>query len=146
MLAINLPQYKPMLSPNEDSIYDPVRKKYIVLTPEEWVRQHVINYLVEHLGYPASRIAVEKQLNYNGLKRRFDVLVYDKHLKPYLIVECKAPDVPITQATFNQIAMYNKVVQAHILFVTNGNTHYCSIFNSQNLSYEFIHQIPTYTP
>jgi hypothetical protein len=142
---LNLPVYSPILSPQGNVIYDPIRKKNILLTPEEWVRQHVINYLVNHLHYPASRIAVEKQLTYNQLKRRFDVLVYDSALKPYLIVECKAYDVPITQVTFNQIAMYNKVVRAHILVVTNGITHYCSIFNTLTTTYEFVNEIPAYT-
>ena len=145
MQTLNLPTYSPILSPQGDKIYDPIRKRNIVLTPEEWVRQHIINYLVAHLGYPAGRMAVEKELNYNQLKRRFDILVYDAHLKTYLIVECKAPNVAITQVTFNQIAMYNKMVNAHILVVSNGIKHYCSTFNQQKNCYEFINQIPAYT-
>ncbi len=145
MTTLNLPTYTPIMSPMGDAIFDPIRNKNFVLTPEEWVRQHVLNYLVHHLGYPAGRIAVERELKYNQLKRRFDILIYDAQLKPYLIVECKAHDIAITQQTFNQIAMYNKVVQAKVLVVTNGITHYCSIFNPIKKNYEFTNEIPAYT-
>lgn len=104
-------------------IWDPIRKKWVALNPEEWVRQHVIHYLVTQ-RFPASRIAIERQLEVNGLRKRFDLLVFDELGMPELLVECKAPDVVITERTMLQIATYNSHYKAKTLLVTNGMMHY----------------------
>ena len=131
MVKLNLPEYNFKLKKQNDTvqIFDVIRKKYVTLTPEEWVRQHTINYLVHHKNYLASHIAVEKSLEFNGQTKRTDIVVYNKNLQtPFLIVECKAPEVKITQQTFNQIALYNMQLSANYLMVTNGINHfYCQI-------------------
>lgn len=101
-------------------IFDTIRKKWLVLTPEEWVRQHVVNYLVKEKKYPPSLIAIEKELQLNDLKRRYDIVVFTKEKKPYLIVECKAPYIELDQLVFDQALRYNLVIKADLLMVTNG--------------------------
>lgn len=106
-------------------IFDMIRRKYVALTPEEWVRQHLIHYLVEKKQYPRTLIAVEKEINLYGLKRRFDVVCYNRQAEPYLIVECKAPAVALSQTVFDQVFRYNLVMAAPYVAITNGVTHYC---------------------
>lgn len=101
-------------------IFDVIRKKWLILTPEEWVRQHVVNYLVRVKNYPASSIAIEKELNLNGLKRRYDIVVYSKQLSPYLIVECKAPYIALDRLVVEQALRYNLVIKAELVMITNG--------------------------
>ncbi len=101
-------------------IFDFIRKKWLVLTPEEWVRQHVLNYLVTEKKFPASSIAVEKELILNDLRRRYDIVVFDSHLKPYIIVECKAPYIALDKLVIEQALRYNLTVQAELLMVSNG--------------------------
>lgn len=122
MKKLNFPSYSPKIKKSDQgeySIYDPIRKKYIVLTPEEWVRQHVINWLLTDLNLSEINIAVEKQLNLNGTKKRFDLLVY-KEAEPILLVELKAPEVHLNQETCYQIARYNSILKVKQLMISNG--------------------------
>ena len=146
MIALNFPTYSFDIVEQDGKsfIFDENRKKHMVLTPEEWVRQHVVKYLTLEKKYPLSRIAIEKELRYNGNKKRFDILLYDKALKPYLLVECKAPSIKITQDVFNQIATYNTIFKVEYLLITNGLTHYCCEFNEGETLYNFIKEIPSY--
>ena len=146
MIKLNLPQYKFKLKSNENKtlIFDKVRKKYFVLTPEEWVRQHYVSYLLEEKKYPISLIALEKQLIVNGLKKRSDILVFNKQGHPEIIVECKAPSVKITQETFDQIARYNLKLKANYLIVTNGLQHIFCKIDIEKENYIFLPEIPDY--
>ncbi|MCK0132125.1 type I restriction enzyme HsdR N-terminal domain-containing protein [Flavobacteriaceae bacterium F08102] len=142
MRDLNLPsvKFKVKNTENKQFIFDIIRKKYIVLTPEEWVRQHVIHFLHEYKGYSRSLIAVEKQLKLYSLTKRFDILVFDRSGHPFIAVECKAPSVPIRQDTFDQIARYNMTLKAKYLMVTNGLKHYFCSLNEQG--YSFLEDIP----
>ncbi|MFY0604057.1 MAG: type I restriction enzyme HsdR N-terminal domain-containing protein [Flavobacteriaceae bacterium] len=146
MQALNLPSYPFKLKSNENKtlIFDNFRKKYVVLTPEEWVRQHFVQFLVIQKKYPASLIALEKQLSINGLKKRTDIVVYNTQGLPEIIVECKAPNVAIGQDTFDQIARYNLKLNANYLIVTNGLEHYFCKMDHKNASYLFLKDIPEY--
>ncbi len=126
VLKLNFPTYTFRFKSNENKrmVFDPIRKKFVVLTPEEWVRQHVLQYLIQQKGYSPSLINVEKQLLLNGTKKRYDVVVFNPNGSIFLIVECKAPSIGITQDTFDQIARYNLVTQAQYLMVSNGLEHY----------------------
>jgi len=125
-------------------IYDIARKKYVLLTPEEWVRQHLIHFLINERQYPLGLIAVERGLTHNNIKRRTDVVVYTRALSPWLIAECKAPDVRITQQTFNQVARYNMALQVPLLLVTNGIYHFCCQIDYQLHTYKYLPDIPAY--
>src|ERR1039457_6927984 len=127
MKTLSLPPYQFKLKEAglRTQIFDVIRKKYVVLTPEEWVRQNFLQYLIQEKKFPALLISVEAGLKYNQLQKRMDVLVYDKHGNPYLMVECKAPEVKITQDVFDQIARYNLVFKVKYLVVTNGMHHFC---------------------
>ena len=128
LIEIDLIKYRPHLETKSENgknfLFCPIRKKYLVLQPEELVRQLLLIYLTKEKGYPKSKIAVEKGLKINELERRFDVLIYDKNTHPFLLVECKAPEVKITQNTFEQISQYNLSLQVPFLLVTNGITNY----------------------
>lgn len=106
-------------------IFDIIRKKYIVLTPEEWVRQHFVHFLIKELNYPKSLFRIEGALAYNRMQKRSDILIRDREGKPWMLVECKAPDIKLTQRAFNQIAVYNMTIGAKFLAVTNGMVHFC---------------------
>ncbi len=125
-------------------IFDIVRKQFVQLNPEEWVRQHIIHYLTNTLNYPLHYLQVEKSINYLNLIRRYDVLIYDKTLNPFLIVECKSYETKIDQKTFNQIAMYNSVLKAPYLLASNGLKNYCCKFNNDTNDYQFITSLPPY--
>lgn len=125
-------------------IFDPIRKKYLVLLPEELVRQLLLQYLIEIKKFPAGRINVEKQLTVLSSKRRFDMVIYDKNANPKMLIECKAPNVKINQKTFEQIAKYNLSIQADYLLVTNGIETFCCKMDYQNKSYSFISEIPDF--
>lgn len=126
---------------NKRTIFDPIRKKFVVLTPEEWVRQHVVQDLLEK-GISKTRISVEKQFDVMGQKKRFDVVVAGKNASIALLVECKAPEVPITQDTFDQIARYQLALHADVLMLTNGLQHvYCQIDRACE-SYQFLPEFP----
>tara|TARA_B100000780_G_scaffold125884_1_gene88284 strand:- start:2941 stop:3387 length:447 start_codon:yes stop_codon:yes gene_type:complete len=146
MQDLNLPTYNFKLKSNENKtlIFDNIRKKYVVLTPEEWVRQHYIYFLIEEKGYPRSLIALEKQLVINNRKKRTDILIFNTSGNPQIIVECKAPSIKITQATFDQIARYNLKLKANYLIVTNGLDHYYCKMDFEKESYIFLTEIPNY--
>ena len=146
MQELNLPKYQFKLKKEGERtlIFDIIRKKYLVLTPEEWVRQNFIQYLVQEKKFPASLIAIEAGLKYNQLQKRLDVLVYNKEGKPYLMVECKAPEVKITQAAFDQIARYNMVFKVKYLVVTNGLNHFCCMMDYTNNTYSYLKEVPLF--
>ncbi|KAB1160006.1 MULTISPECIES: type I restriction enzyme HsdR N-terminal domain-containing protein [Tenacibaculum] len=146
MQKLNLPSYTFKTKSNENKmlIFDNLRKKYVVLTPEEWVRQHFVEYLVKEKNYPVSLIAIEKQLTINNRKKRTDILIFNSNGKPNIIVECKAPSVKITQDTFDQIARYNLKLDANYLVITNGLEHYYCSLDKENETYVFLRDIPSY--
>lgn len=146
MQDLNLPKYSFKLKNNEKHtlIFDELRKKNIVLTPEEWVRQHFVKYLIQEKNYPTSLITLEKQLIINNLKKRTDILIFSSNGLPNIIVECKAPHIKITQDTFDQIARYNLKLNANFLIVTNGLEHYYCQLDLKNESYLFLQDIPSY--
>jgi hypothetical protein len=125
-------------------VFDDIRKKWLVLTPEEWVRQHLVNYLIIHKSYPGSLISLEAGLKYNALSKRTDILVYNKMGNPLLVLECKASEVAITQKVIEQISVYNKTIGATYLCVTNGLKHYCWTFNEAQNNFDFLKQIPDF--
>jgi hypothetical protein len=146
MQKLNLPNYKFRVKSNENKtlIFDNLRKKYMVLTPEEWVRQHFVQFLIQEKKYPVSLIALEKQLTINNRKKRTDILVFNKEGSPEIIVECKAPKIKITQATFDQIARYNLKLKANFLIVTNGLEHFYCKMDFEKETYIFLKDIPDY--
>jgi len=125
-------------------IFDSIRKKYVALTPEEWVRQHLIHYLITEKGFPATLISVETPLKYARVDKRSDVLAYDRTGQPLMLAECKAPEVAITQKVFEQIAVYNLTLQAPCLMVTNGLQHYCLSAANDSSSACFLNDVPIY--
>jgi len=131
-------------SENKISIFDCLRKKFVILQPEEWVRQHCVLYLIEEKGYPKSHINVEKELVVNNLKKRYDIVVFNTDGTIYLIVECKAPSVAINQNTFDQIAQYNLALNANYLMVTNGLNHYYCQMDFEKERFNFLKDIPNY--
>lgn len=146
-MQLNLPQRELKLKKENDSyqIFDELRKKYVALTPEEWVRQNFISFLIIDKGFPAGLMNNEVSLVQNGIKRRCDTLISDREGEPFVIVEYKAPSIEITQKTFDQIARYNMVMRAKYLIVSNGIIHYCCKMDYVNNSYEFISDIPLYS-
>lgn len=146
MHLLNLPTYKFKIknTKNKYTIFDIVRKKYVSLTPEEWVRQHFIHYLIKEKKYPISLIAIEKQLTINNLTKRTDILVFNLKGTPEIIVECKAPSIKITQHTFDQIARYNLKLNANYLIVSNGLKHYYCEMDFFKEEYIFLNSIPNY--
>jgi len=143
---LSLPIYKlKMKSDGEKTyIFDVVRKKYLLLTPEEWVRQNFIHYLNKEKKYPLGLMGVEQMVKYNSLKTRADIVMYNTEGKANIIVECKAPDVKITQDTFNQIAKYNSQLKVKYLLVTNGMNHYCCKMDYESNRITFLEEIPNY--
>ena len=144
MQRLNLPTYnfKFKSSENKTLIFDKLRKKYVVLTPEEWVRQHYVCFLIEEKEYPISLIALEKQLIINNRKKRTDILVFNNKGNHEIIVECKAPSIKITQDTFDQIARYNLKLKANYLIVTNGLEHFYCKMDFEKETYIFLKDIP----
>ncbi|TXE15131.1 type I restriction enzyme HsdR N-terminal domain-containing protein [Seonamhaeicola algicola] len=146
MQQLNFPTYSFRFKSNENkiSIFDSIRKKFVVLQPEEWVRQHCVHYLMAEKNYPQSLINVEKELIVNGLKKRYDIVVFNPNGSILLIVECKAPKITINQSTFDQIAQYNLALNATYLMVTNGLNHYYCQMDFDNERYNFLKDIPNY--
>jgi hypothetical protein len=147
MVVLNFPAYNFRVknSQNNTLIFDEVRKKFVVLTPEEWVRQHVLQYLLLDKKYPKSLINVEKQLHINGLTKRYDLVIYRPDGSIELLVECKAPQIQIGQTTFDQVARYNRSLNANYLMVTNGLQHYYCKMPQDCENYEFIPEIPEFS-
>lgn len=146
MQTLNFPTYSFRFKSSENtlSIFDIIRKKFVYLQPEEWVRQHVVHFLAETKRYPKIRINVEKQLQVNQLKKRYDVVVFNPSGSVEILVECKAPNVEITQATFDQIARYNHELRAKYLMVTNGLVHYYCQMDHIQEKYSFLEDIPDF--
>lgn len=146
MQALNLPDHGVKTTQGEDGgrIFDPVRRAWVALTPEEWVRQHVLNHLVHDLGCPLPLIAVEKKLVMNGLTRRADIVVHDRTGRPVLLVECKAPEVKLEQAVFEQAARYNTVYRVPLLLISNGMQHYCCRVARSDGAFTFLPAVPPY--
>jgi len=146
MQELNLPKYpiKIKEEKGERYIFDTIRKKYLKLQPEEWVRQNFIQYLIQEKSYPASLIEIEKGLKVNTLQKRADVVINSTQGKPLVLIECKAPKVKVTQETFEQVARYNTVFKVPYLIVTNGLAHYFCVINFENNSFEFLEEIPDF--
>lgn len=146
MEKLNLPEYDFRIQTEEGKqmIFDVIRKKFVVLTPEEWVRQNFIQFLKTEKNYPVSLMAVEKQIMVNGKQRRFDLLIYSRNGQPHLIAEFKAPNVKISQETFDQVVRYNMALRVHRVVVSNGMQHFaCEIDYNRN-SYSFLREIPEF--
>lgn len=143
---LNFPKFPHRLKNTENklSIFDVIRKKYVVLQPEEWVRQHCVHFLINQKKYPKSHINVEKELKIHQLKKRYDIVIYHTDGRVLLIVECKAPNVPISQHTFDQIARYNLTLDADYLMVTNGLNHFFCQMDFNAKSYYFLKDLPSY--
>ncbi len=131
-------------SENKEAIFDEIRKKFIIITPEEWVRQHVVQFLLQDKKYPKSHINVEKLLKINDLNKRYDVVVYNPDGSIFILVECKAPEIKISQHTFDQIARYNMTLNAKYLMVTNGLNHYFCKMDYEKEKYDFLPELPDY--
>ncbi len=146
MQPLNFPAYAFRFknSENKVAIFDEIRKKFVVLTPEEWVRQHVVRYLLEDRKFPKSLVNVEKMLTLNGLTKRYDVVVFNPNGSIRILVECKAPQVRISQDTFDQIARYNMTLKADFMMVTNGHNHYFCSMDIENSRYDFLQELPIY--
>lgn len=144
MQELNFPPYEFRFKNSENKllIFDPIRKTFVVLQPEEWVRQHVLQFLLQEKNYPLSHINVEKKLMVNHLVKRYDIVVFRPDGSIAVLVECKAPDQPITQEVFDQIARYNLGLKADFLMLTNGLEHYyCKMDYARN-RYEFLNALP----
>ena len=146
MQKLNFPSFSFRFknSENKTAIFDEIRKKFIIFTPEEWVRQHVIQYLLQDKNYPKSYINIEKLIKINSLNKRYDIVVYQPNGSIYLLIECKAPEVLISQNTFDQIARYNLSLEAQYLMVTNGVNHYFCQMDFENEKYNFLKELPKY--
>ena len=146
MQKLNFPEYSFRFknSENKVSVFDEIRKKFIVLTPEEWVRIHVIQFLIQEKNYPKSLINVEKLIKINTISKRYDIVVYQPNGEIFLLIECKKPDVSINQLVFDQIARYNLTLKAKYLMVTNGLNHYFCQMNFEQERYVFLKDIPDY--
>lgn len=146
MLSLNLPAYETKITIREGKnvIFDVIRKRYVALTPEEWVRQHFVNYLVVHKGFPQALMGNEVLLNLNGTKKRCDTVLYRRDLSARMIIEYKAPHIEITQQVFDQITRYNMVLKVDYLIVSNGIEHYCCLIDYTNQQYTFLKDIPDY--
>jgi hypothetical protein len=143
---LNFPTYSFRFknSENKVAIFDEIRKKFILLTPEEWVRQHTLHYLIQDKNYPKSHINVEKLIKINTLNKRYDIVVFQPNGEIFLLIECKAPEVAISQQTFDQIARYNLTLKAKYLMLTNGINHYFCQMDFENEKYIFLKELPEY--
>lgn len=146
MLALNLPEFDVKMKHMKGStfIWDFIRKKYLVLTPEEWVRQHFVNYIIQYKQYPLNLISNEIEIKLHNQKRRCDTVVYDHKLQPICIIEYKAPNIKITQDVFDQIVRYNMVLKVKYLIVSNGISHYCCFVDYTTNKMSFMQEVPLY--
>ncbi len=146
MSALNLPPFEKKITEKDGKpfIFDVIRRQYVALTPEEWVRQHFVHFLINDKGFPQSLMANEVQLKLNGMSRRCDTVVYDRTLRPRVIIEYKAPSVNITQQVFDQICRYNMVLHVDYLIVSNGLIHYCCKMDYTTGNHTFLKEIPEY--
>ena len=146
MQKLNLPQFDIKIQENngKTEIFDVLRKKYVILTPEEWVRQHFVHLLINHYKYPKSLISLESGLKYNELKKRSDILIYDRDGKPFLLVECKSADVGLSDATFKQLSTYNFTIKSPYIAITNGLHNFCCKIDHEKGSFEFLKDLPAF--
>ena len=146
MIPFNRPQFKIKLAGTKERpmIFDILRRRYVALTPEEWVRQHFVHFLIEHKGYPATLLANEISLRVGEKHLRADSVLYNRELKPRMIIEYKAPSIPISQKVFDQISIYNLILHVDYLIVSNGLEHYCCKMDYVNQKYLFSEGIPDY--
>ena len=146
MQELNLPAFDIKIKKGDKflSVWDRLRRKYVALTPEEWVRQHFVNYLISEKAYPEMLIANEQQILLNNTKKRCDSVVYSRQMQPIVILEYKSPDVKITQTIFDQIARYNIVLRVDYLIVSNGMEHYCCKIDYENKSFLYLPDIPRF--
>lgn len=146
MQSLNLPSFDYKIKQIEDKslIFDLIRRKYLVLTPEEWVRQHLINLLINVLDYPKTLISVEGGLKYDKLQKRSDILVFDRESKPFLLIECKAPEVKLSQSTVRQASIYNARIGAPHLAISNGLQTFCFDIDHQTQEFSQRTDFPTF--
>lgn len=146
MIAIEFPapDFKIVRENGRDIIFDRYRKKNVVLTPEEWVRQNFLNYLIKTLSYPASLIGIEKEIHLGELKKRCDIVVYNRETRPWMIIECKEMNVPLTQSILEQIIRYHMVLPTAYLVITNGVNTYCCQHIVEEQQWRFIPQLPAH--
>lgn len=146
MLKLNIPPFQMKLSGTQErpKILDILRRKFVALTPEEWVRQHFIHFLIEHKGYPSALMANEVALSCGNKQLRADTVLYDRDLNARMIIEYKAPTIKITKRVFEQVTSYNFLLHVDYLIVSNGLTHYCCKMNYKNNSYTLLTSIPDY--
>lgn len=144
--SLNFPQFEFEFSERNGklSIFDSLRKKFLILTPEEWIRQHMIQFLVHFKKYPKSLFALEKGLKYNSVQKRFDILVLDRTGKPFLLIECKSSDVKLSQKTAEQIAVYNKSIGAPFIGVSNGRQHLFLALTEKGTKYIQLNELPQF--
>jgi hypothetical protein len=144
MQALNLPpaQLNVRNLGQHAEVFDVFRNKYVKLTPEEWVRQHVLHYLVNNCGYPKALIAIEKNIDVNGQLRRYDAVIFSRNVVPVMVVECKAPNVTLGQQVLDQIFAYNQNLNVEYLLVSNGMQHYC--VKLKDTTWNFLDNIPNY--
>ena len=146
MYSLNLPSYPIKIKEKGEKqlIFDFLRRKYVALTPEEWVRQHFVHFLVEHKGYPQALLTNEVELKVGEKKLRCDTLLYNRELKPRMIIEYKAPTIQLQQKTFDQISAYNLLQKVDYLVISNGLQHYCCKMDYTQQRYSFLEQLPDY--
>jgi hypothetical protein len=146
MYKLNLPEfdYKLKKADGKVWIFDVIRKKYLVLTPEEWVRQHFVHFLVNDFKYPKSLIKIEGGLRYNQLQKRTDILIFDREAKPWMVIECKSPELKLSEMTLQQASVYNATLKAKFLTVTNGLHYFCSATDWNEGKVTLLNQLPLY--
>ena len=147
MVDLNIPEQKIEIKSNNSKnyIFDLIRKKYLVLTPEEWVRQNLVSYFINDLHYPKGLIKTESSLTYNNLKKRSDILVYNNDMTHYMIVECKSYKMKLNKSHLNQSAIYNKIYRSRYLMVSNGMEHIVCEYDWENETFKFRNSIPEFS-
>ena len=146
MNRLNLPEYSIKIAERNGKkvIFDILRRKYVALTPEEWVRQHFVHFIIERKGYPQTLIANEVELKIGNKSLRCDSVLYDRNMQPRMIIEYKSPSIELQQKVFNQISTYNLLLKVDYLIVSNGMQHYCCKMDYENQKYVFLEEIPNY--
>jgi hypothetical protein len=147
LIAISFPapDFKITREGSKELIFDRYRKKYVVLTPEEWVRQNFLNYLVQVLQYPASLIGIEKEIFLGEMKKRYDIVIYNRAMQPWMLVECKEMNVPLSEHTMQQVIRYNMVIPATYLVITNGTHTFCGNYVANEGKWRFLQALPSFT-
>lgn len=146
MLALNLPktELKVITKDGKQQVFDVLRRRFVALTPEEWVRQQFVHFLIRHKGYPAECIGNEVSITLGATKKRCDTVIYGSHAEPLMVIEYKSPSVEITQKVFEQICRYNIKMRVEWLIVSNGLQHYCTRIDYENGTYQFVEDIPSF--